>query len=56
MDVAKSVGWYRLWDLTSELGLKTVSGLQMVSRALGHHGDRTVPATCAMLKFCNQIH
>ena len=43
VDVAKSVGWSRLWDLTSELGLKTVSGLQMVSRALGHHGDRTVP-------------
>ena len=32
----KSAGWSRLWDLTYELGLKTVSGLQMLSRALGH--------------------
>ena len=28
VDVAKSVGWSRLWDLTSELGWKAVSGLQ----------------------------
>ena len=37
MDVAKSVGQSKLWDLTPELGLKTMSGLLMLSRALGHH-------------------
>ena len=43
VDVAKSVGWSRLWDLTSELCLKAVSYLQMLSRALGHHGEGHCP-------------
>ena len=43
VDVAERVGWSRLWDLTSELGLKAVSGLQMLSRALGHHGEGQWP-------------
>ena len=40
VDVAKSVGWSiaRLWDLTSDLGMKAVIGLQMFSRSMEHHG------------------
>ena len=35
VDVAKSLGWSRLWDLTSDLGMKAVIGLQMFSRSMG---------------------
>ena len=48
------VNWSRLWDLTSELGLKAVSGLQMLSRALGHHGEGQCHATCEMLDLCKK--
>ena len=36
--VAKNPGWARLWDHTLDLGGKAVLGLQMLSRAMSHHG------------------
>ena len=47
VDVAKSVGWSRLWDLTPNLGMKAVIGLQMLSRSMGHHGKGD--NTCARM-------
>ena len=43
LDVAKSIGWSRLWDSTSDLGVKAVTGLQMLSRTMGHHGKGDNP-------------
>ena len=36
--VAECPGWARLWDHALDLGWKAVAGLQMVSRAMSHHG------------------
>ena len=38
LEVAERVGWTRLWDAALDLGWKTVKGLQIVSRAMSHHG------------------
>lgn len=48
-DVAKNVGWSRLWDLASELGLKAVSGLQMLSSNSSPTVKDSAHATCGML-------
>ena len=37
-EVAKRVGWGRLWDATLDIGGKAVRGLQMLSRVMSHHG------------------
>ena len=52
MDVAKNVGWSRLWDLESELGLKAVSGLQMLSSNNSPIVKDSTHATCER----NQTH
>ena len=36
--VAESSGWATLWEHILYLGWKTVQGLKMLSRAIGHHG------------------
>ena len=36
--VAEHLGWAKLWDQTLDLGGKAVLGLQMISRAMSHHG------------------
>ena len=36
--VAELPGWAKLWDHTLDLGGKAVLGLQMISRAMSHHG------------------
>ena len=36
--VAEDIGWSKLWDMSINLGRKAVMGLQMLSRAMGHHG------------------
>ena len=36
--VAESPGWARLWDHALDLGWKAILGLQMISRAMSHHG------------------
>ena len=41
--VAESIGWSKLWDMASDLGWKAVMGLQMLSRAMGHHGRGNHP-------------
>ena len=43
VEVAERVGWSRLWDAALDLGWKTVKGLQMVSRAMSHHGRGNHP-------------
>ena len=37
-EVARRVGWARLWDATLDIGGKAVRGLQMLSRVMSHHG------------------
>ena len=41
--VAEDIGWSRLWDMASDLGWKAVKGLQMLSRAMSHHGQGNYP-------------
>ena len=41
--VAESIGWSKLWDMALDLGWKAVMGLQMLSRAMGHHGRGNHP-------------
>ena len=36
--VAQHPGWAKLWDHTLDLGGKAVLGLQIISRAMSHHG------------------
>ncbi len=37
-EVAKGVGWAKLWDACLSLGAATTTGLQKLSRAMVHHG------------------
>ena len=41
--VAEDIGWNKLWDMSTDQGWKAVMGLQMLSRALGHHGHGNHP-------------
>ena len=41
--VAEHLGWAKLWDQTLDLGGKAVLGLQMISRAMSHHGRGIQP-------------
>ena len=41
--VAECPGWAKLWDYALDLGWKAVAGLQMVSRAMSHHGRGNHP-------------
>ena len=41
--IAENIGWSKLWDMASDLGWKAVTGLQMLSRAMGHHGQGNHP-------------
>ena len=41
--VAESIGWSKLWVMASDLGWKAVMGLQMLSRAMGHHSRGNHP-------------
>ena len=36
--MAECPGWGKLWDHVLDLGWKAVLGLEMVSRAMSHHG------------------
>ena len=42
-EVARRVGWARLWDVTLDIGGKAVRGLQMLSRVMSHHGRGSRP-------------
>ena len=42
-EVAKRVGWSKLWDVALDLGEKSVRGLQCLSRAMSHHGRGNHP-------------
>ena len=42
-EVARRVGWARLWDATLDIGGKAVRGLQMLSRVMSHHGRGSRP-------------
>ena len=48
-DVAENTGWSKLWDMASDLGWKAVTGLQMLSRAMGHHSQGNHPC-----HLCNE--
>lgn len=37
-EVANRVGWSKLWDVAMDLGVKSIRGLQCLSRAMCHHG------------------
>ena len=37
-EVANQVGWSKLWDVALDLGVKSIRGLQCLSRAMCHHG------------------
>ena len=37
------IGWARLWDGALNCGGKAVRGLQMLSRAMSHHGRGSQP-------------
>ena len=43
-EVARQVGWARLWDATLDIGGKAVRGLQMLSRVMSHHGRGSQPS------------
>lgn len=57
VDIAKSVnvGWSRLWDLTSELGLKAVSGLQLLAENWVTVVKDSGRATFVMLDLCKKL-
>ena len=42
-EVSRWIGWARLWDAALDYGWKTVKGLQLLSRALSHHGKDNHP-------------
>ena len=42
-EVASRIGWARLWDGALNCGGKAVRGLQMLSRAMSHHGRGSRP-------------
>ena len=37
-EVSRQIVWAQLWDAALEFGWKTVKGLQLLNRALSHHG------------------
>ena len=37
-EVANRVGWSKLWDVALDIGVKSIRGLQCLSRAMYHHG------------------
>ena len=37
-ELAKRVGWSRMWDATLDLGGKSIKGLQYPSRVMSRHG------------------
>jgi len=41
--VTEHPGWAKLWDHFLDLGWKVVLGLQMLSRAMSHHGRGKQP-------------
>ncbi len=42
-EVAKRIGWARLWDVVLDFGGKAVRWLQNLSRAMSHHGRGSYP-------------
>ena len=42
-EVAARIGWSNLWDGALNLGVKAVKGLQLLSRAMSHHGHGNHP-------------
>ena len=42
-EVSRQIGWAQLWDDALDYGWKTVKGLQLLSRALSHHGKGNHP-------------
>ena len=46
--VEEVVGWAKLWYTTLELGQKAVTGLQILSRAMSHHGQGKHPCHLCM--------
>ena len=47
--MAENIGWSKLWDMASNLGWKAVTGLQMLNRAMGYHGQGNHPC-----HLCNE--
>ena len=52
--VAEHLGWAKLWDHSLDLGWKAVLGLQMLSRAMSHHGRGKQACHLCVVKTLNE--